>query len=53
MRSKTLTAHMNEVLLKILCHNIAVLVKAKHGLGIEIEFGPDPAEGDYELPMAA
>ena len=53
VRSKTLTAHMNEVLLKILCHNIAVLVKAKHGLGIEIKFGPDPAEGDYELPMAA
>ena len=53
VRSKTLTAQLNEVLLKILCHNIAVLAKAKYTLGIDFKFGPHSAGGDHELPMAA
>ncbi|MBI1729210.1 transposase [Candidatus Acetothermia bacterium] len=38
VRSKTPTAQMNEVLLKVLCHNICVLIQATHELGIETQF---------------
>jgi len=34
VRSKTLVAQENEVLLKILCDNIRVLINEMHGLGI-------------------
>ena len=39
VRSKTFTAQVNEILCKVLCHNLAVLVHARHELGIESAFG--------------
>jgi transposase len=38
VRSKTPTAQVNEVLCKVLCHNIVVLVQSMYELGIEPEF---------------
>lgn len=38
VRAKTHAAQVNEVLLKCLCHNLAVLVHAIHELGIEPAF---------------
>jgi transposase len=38
VNNKKETAQFNEVLLKILCHNIAVLIQEIHELGIEPEF---------------
>ncbi len=38
IRSKSLTAQVNELLCKMLCHNLAVLVSAIYELGIEPEF---------------
>ena len=35
VRSKDKTAQINEVLLKVLCHNICVLISAMFELGIE------------------
>jgi transposase len=39
VRSKTHVARVNEVLCKILCHNIRVLVHEMHELGIAPDFG--------------
>lgn len=36
IRSKTKTAQINELLLKILCHNIVVLNSAVNELGIDV-----------------
>ncbi|HVK17556.1 MAG TPA: transposase, partial [Fimbriiglobus sp.] len=41
VRSRTTTAQVNEVLCKILCHNIVVLIHEQHELGIEAEFWKD------------
>ena len=38
VRSKTPVAQMNEVLVKILCHNICVLIQAMYVLGVEPDF---------------
>lgn len=38
LRSKTYTAQTNELLCKILCHNICVVNQSVHELGIETEF---------------
>lgn len=38
LRSKTKTAQINELLLKILCHNIVVLNSAVNELGVKINF---------------
>jgi len=38
VRSKRFTAQTNEILCKILCHNLTVLVHAMHELGIEPAF---------------
>ena len=38
IRSKTETAQVNEVLCKILCHNLCVLVQSIYELGIEAKF---------------
>lgn len=38
LRSKTATARVNEVLAKLLCHNICVLVQSMYELGITPEF---------------
>ena len=35
VRSKSETGQVNEVLCKILCHNMCVLIRATHELGIE------------------
>lgn len=39
VRSKRFTAQVNEVLCKVLCHNLSCLVHAMHELGIEPTFG--------------
>jgi transposase len=39
VRSRTDTARRNEVLLKVLCHNIRVLLHEMHELGIAPMFG--------------
>jgi transposase len=38
VRSKTWTAQINEVLCKIICHNICVVIQEMHELGIEPNF---------------
>jgi hypothetical protein len=38
IRSKTDVAMVNEVLCKIICHNICCLIQESHELGIEAEF---------------
>jgi hypothetical protein len=42
LRSKTETAMKNEVLAKILCHNLCVLIGAMHELGIQLDFAAAP-----------
>jgi transposase len=52
VRSKTDVAMKNEVLCKILCHNICVLIQSQIELGIEPVFwGERPAEGDQPEPI--
>ncbi|MYC28513.1 MAG: transposase [Chloroflexi bacterium] len=48
--SKRHTAQVNEVLLKLLCHNICVLIKAFYELGVRAEFKPG---SDEWLSLAA
>lgn len=46
VRSKNKTAQINEVLLKVLCHNICVVIQEMYELGIEANFctqSPDSA----------
>jgi hypothetical protein len=43
VRSKTDVAIRNEVLAKVLCHNLVVLVHEAHELGIKPGFSPEPA----------
>ncbi|HEX8071645.1 MAG TPA: transposase [Pyrinomonadaceae bacterium] len=38
VRSKTPTAQINEVLCKVLCHNLVCLVQSMYELGVEISF---------------
>jgi len=38
VRSKTDVAMVNEVLCKIICHNICCLIQESHELGIDAEF---------------
>jgi transposase len=38
LRSKTLTAQINEALCKVLCHNLCVVIQSVHELGIETSF---------------
>ena len=38
VRSKTWTAQVNEVLCKIICHNICVVIQEMHELGINPDF---------------
>lgn len=46
IRSKTKTAEINEVLCKILAHNICVIIQEMHELGIEPMFSAQKVEGD-------
>jgi transposase len=38
LRSKTLTAQINEALCKVLCHNLCVVIQSAHELGIDVDF---------------
>lgn len=38
LRSRTLTAQINEALCKVLCHNLCVVLQSVHELGIEANF---------------
>lgn len=38
LRSKTMTAQINEALCKVLCHNLCVVIQSVHELGIEPAF---------------
>lgn len=38
LRSRTLTAQVNEALCKVLCHNLCVVIQSVHELGIETNF---------------
>lgn len=53
VRSKTDVAMKNEVLAKLLCHNICVIIQSQCELGIEATFWPDEpqAENPDVLPM--
>jgi transposase len=42
VRSRDITAQKNEVLLKILCHNICVIIQEMHELGITVQFSTTP-----------
>jgi transposase len=44
VRSRDKTAQINEVLLKVLCHNIVVLIHEMHELGIEPNFLNEDAD---------
>jgi hypothetical protein len=43
VRSKIPIAQVNEVLVKVLCHNICVLIQSMYELGIELTFGTETA----------
>ncbi len=49
VRAKTPTAQINEVLLKILCHNIVVLIASIYELGIEPIFRAEQAVARQEV----
>ena len=56
VKSKTGTAQVNEVLCKVLCHNICVLIQSLYELGIEADFAeptePEPNIVDLNLYRA-
>lgn len=43
LRSKTMTAQINEALCKVLCHNLCVVIQSVHELGIEVDFSQTAA----------
>lgn len=43
LRSKSLTAQINEALSKVLCHNLCVLIQSVHELGIDAAFDNEAA----------
>jgi len=43
LRSKSMTAQINEALCKVLCHNLCVVIQSVHELGIEIAFTAEAA----------
>ena len=43
LRSKTLTAQINEALCKVLCHNLRVVIQSIYELGIEASFSTEEA----------
>ena len=43
LRSRTLTAQVNEALCKVLCHNLCVVIQSVHELGIEAAFSSEAA----------
>src|SRR3989338_8725557 len=49
VRSKNYIAQVNEVLLKILCHNICVVIQEMHELGIEPDFCTESKETEPKV----
>jgi len=43
LRSKSMTAQINEALCKVLCHNLCVVIQSAHELGIDTTFGAETA----------
>ncbi len=43
LRSRTLTAQVNEALCKVLCHNLCVVIQSVHELGIDASFAETAA----------
>lgn len=41
LRSKHKTAQLNEVLCKILCHNLCCIIHSMYELGIDVSFGAE------------
>lgn len=41
LRSKTQTAQINEVLCKVLCHNLCCLIQSMYELGVDVHFGAE------------
>jgi transposase len=41
LRSKTETAQVNEVLCKVLCHNLCVVIQSMYELGVEADFNAE------------
>jgi hypothetical protein len=48
LRSKTLTAQINEALCKVLCHNLCVVIQSVHELGIEKTSQPRKRPNHYD-----
>ena len=46
LSAKSETAQLNEVLTKIICHNVCVVAQATQKLGIEADFGLDSADDE-------
>jgi hypothetical protein len=46
LRSKTRTAQVNELLLKVLCNNLCMIVQCVFKMGIEPVFWPDDFSGE-------
>ena len=44
VRAKTPVAQINEVLAKVLCHNVCVLIQSAYELGINPVFSPPMVE---------
>ena len=52
VRSKSDIGQLNEVLCKVLCHNLCVLIQSQCELGIDPVFWPEPEKGKAGvLPM--
>ena len=49
VRSKTPVAQVNEVLCKVLCHNLCVLIQSIYELGIEPTFWADASTAQQSL----
>ena len=52
VRAKTDTAMVNEVLMKVLCHNVCVLIRAMYTMGITPVFDDSPEEAAGVAPAA-
>jgi len=52
VRSKTVAAQVNEVLCKVVCHNLCVLVQSFYELGIEPVFWAETSDAQKIKPKA-